>query len=130
MLLANLRTRKEQDAFLSLAFLVAKADGNVDYAETVLIGMYREEMGLENPPSLSPRLSVSDLCHAFTDTPIRNIVFFNLFLLAQTDKYNNMAQKYILETIRQELTVSIAEVKRLEGEMNILTAPYFPNYMD
>jgi hypothetical protein len=130
MLLADLRTKKEQEAFLSLAYLVAKADGSVDYAETVLIGMYKEEMGLKNVLSLSPQLSVSDLCRVFTDAHSKNIVFLNLFSLAQADRYNNLAQNCVLETIRQELTVSIAEAKRLESEMNILKAPYFPNYMD
>jgi hypothetical protein len=130
MLLTDLRTKIEQEAFLRLAYLVAKADGSLDYAETILIGMYREEMGLESAPSLSPQLSVNDLCHIFTDAHSKNIVFLNLFSLAQADGYNNLAQKCVMETIRQELTVSIADAKRLEGEINILTAPYFPNYID
>ncbi|MDF2500895.1 MAG: hypothetical protein K0Q77_1609 [Anaerosporomusa subterranea] len=130
MLLASLQTKREQEAFLSLAHLVAKADGNFDYASAILIGMYQEEMGLEKAPAHLQGLPVSDLCRVFTDANSKHLVFLNLFSLAHVDGNSNMAKKSVLETIRQELAVSISEAKRLESEIKIVTASYYPSFTD
>lgn len=129
MLLAELKTKTEQDAFVNLAYVLASADGNLGYAEQTLINMYTEEMGIDSVHQLN-RESLFDACHVFTEEYIKKIVLINLISLAFVDGYNNYKQKNILDVIRRELSLSSTEVRRYEEEMNILKAPYFPNYMD
>lgn len=129
MLLAELKTRSEQDAFLSLAYAVALADGCLGYAERSLISMYQEEMGVDSKHHLQQAAFI-DACHVFTEQYIKKIVLINLFYLAYTDGYNSSKQKSILDAIRSELSINSAEVTQYEAEMSILKAPYFPNYLD
>lgn len=129
MLLTSLRTQEEQEAFLGLAHRVAKADGEFDYASMVLIGMYQEEMGLKQMPAL-PQQPISSLCRVFSDSDHQQIVFLNLCSLARVDGNHNTAKKDILETIRRELAVSPAEAKRLEGQIELFTASYYPGLID
>lgn len=127
MLLAELKTKAEKDAFMNLAYTVALADGCMSYAAQTLIGMFEEEMG---PDPKHERCTITDACQALGRQSIKSLVLMNLFCLAFIDGNNNSKQKSILEEIRHELHVNSKELARIEEEINLVKAPYYPNYME
>jgi len=130
MLLTDLKTQHEKDAFVNLAFLVAKSDGCLGYTELELINLYLEEMVM-NPiqVSLQP-ISLDQLCNNFSDRRTRQIVFSNLLSLAFVDGYDNESKKCILDLIQDKLTVSSTEAKNYTDELKMINGCYYPNYKD
>ncbi len=130
MLLTDLKTQHEKDAFVNLAFLVAKSDGCLGYTERELINLYLEEMAI-NPiqVSLQP-ISLDQLCNNFSDRRTRQIVFSNLLSLAFVDGYDNEGKKCILDLIQDKLTVSSTEAKNYTDELKMINGCYYPNYKD
>lgn len=124
MLLTELKTREEKEAFLSLAHIVAIADGSVGYAQQILINKYRAEIGIDSQQSLQFK-SITDACRVFNEQHTKKIVLMNLFYLAYADGYRNNQQKSVLDSIRHELSVNSAEVVRCEEEMKIVNSNYF-----
>lgn len=127
MLLAELKTKAEKDAFMNLAYAVASADGCMSYAALTLIGVFKNEMGSDMKHE---QRSITDACQAFEGQCKKRIVLMNLFCLAGIDGCNSSPQKHILEEIRRELHVDPKELASFEQEMNIVKAPYYPNYME
>lgn len=130
VLLADLKTNIEREAFASLAYSVANADGSLDYAEITLIKLYLEEMGMDYSGYQSQREPLINLCHVFSDRNAKRNVFINLLSLAFVDGYNNLEQRQILEVIQRELDINSMEVQRYEDEMKIIKGSYFPHYFD
>lgn len=127
MLLAELKTKAEKDAFMNLAYAVALADGCMSYAALTLIGMFKNEIGSDMKHEQS---SITDACQALEGHCTKSIVLMNLFCLTYIDGNNSSKQKYILDEIRRELHVAPIELASFEQEMNIVKAPYYPNYME
>lgn len=124
MLLTELKTREEQDAFLSLAHTIAIADGSIGYAQQILVNMYRAEMQIDSQQPLQ-KSSIADACLAFIEQHTKKIVLMNLFYLAYADGYTSSQQKAILESIRLELNVNPTEVARCEEEMKLINTNYY-----
>lgn len=124
MLLTELKTKEEKDAFRSLAHTVAAADGSVGYAQQILINKYQEEIETDSQQPLQFN-SITDACRAFNEQYTKKIVLMNLFYLAYADGYNNNQQKSVLDSIRLELKLNSAEVTRCEEEIKIINASYF-----
>lgn len=130
MLLTELKTQPEKDAFVNLAFLVAKSDGCLGYAESELINLYLEEMEMnQNQICLQPK-SLNHLCSNFSDRRSKQIVFSNLLSLAFADGYDNEGKKCILDLIQDNLAVSSAEAKNYTDELKMVNGCYYPNYRD
>ena len=130
MLLADLKTQTEKDAFVNLAYLVAKSDGSLGGAERDLINMYEEEMGSNpNQVSLHP-IDLNQLCKSFADQRSKEIVYANLLSLAFVDGYDNEEKKCILDLIKDNLTVSSWDAKKYEDELKVVNGCYYPSYMD
>lgn len=124
MLLTELKTKEEKDAFRSLAHTVAVADGSVGYAQQILINKYQTEIEIDSQQPLQFN-SITDACRVFNEQHTKKIVLMNLFYLAYADGYNNNQQKSVLDSIRLELDVNSAEVARCEEEMEIINSRYF-----
>ena len=124
MLLTELKTKEEKNAFWNLAHTVALADGSMGYAEQILINMYQAEMEIDSQQPLQ-KSSITDACRAFTEQHKKKIVLMNLFYLAYADGYNSDRQKTILDSIRRELSVNPEEVARCEEEIKIVNTHYY-----
>lgn len=103
MFLTDLATTSEKEAFISLAYLVAKADGSVGYSEKALIDLYMEELNMDPANHHILELPLSTLCHRFSDTRTKQVVYANLLSLAHIDDYKAKAKQYIIEFIQNEL---------------------------
>ena len=130
MLLTDLKTQPEKDAFVNLAFLVAKSDGCLGYAERELINLYLEEMEMDqNQVSLQP-IALNLLCSKFSDRRSKQIVFSNLLSLAFADGYDDEGKKCVLDLIQEELAVSSTEAKNYTRELKMINGSYYPSYLD
>lgn len=103
MFLTDLATTSEKEAFISLAYLVAKADGSLGSSEKALIDSYMEELKLDPANCQMLELPLSALCHRFSDTRTKQVVYTNLLSLAHIDDVRAKAKQYIIEFIQQEL---------------------------
>jgi uncharacterized tellurite resistance protein B-like protein len=130
MFLADLRTQAEKEAFIGLAYSVAKADGCLGYSELALINLYSEELGIKKLGSQLQPAPLINLCRVFSDRRAKEIVYANLLPLAIIDNNHNEAQQAIMEVIQNELTISKAEAQKCEDELKLLTGSHFPNYVD
>lgn len=129
MLLEELKSSREQAAFLNLAYQVATADGGMGFVERNLISMYRDEMGIKATFPIAKQ-SLVDACHEFTIDCHKKVVLINLFYLVYCDGYINSPQKEMLESIRCELGIGADELVRFEKELSIIKAPYYPYFME
>lgn len=103
MFLTNLATTSEKEAFVSLAYLVAKADGSLDGSEKALIDSYMEELEMDPENYHILELPLSALCHRFSDTRTKQLVYANLLSLAHKDDVRAKAKQYMIEFIQHEL---------------------------
>ena len=103
MFLSDLATTSEKEAFISLAYLVAKADGSLGYSERTLIDLYMEDLKMDPANHCILELPLSTLCHRFSDTRTKQIVYANLLSLAHIENYDVKAKQYIIEYIQNEL---------------------------
>ena len=130
MLLADLKKQEEKESFVNLAYLVAKSDGCLGYAELQLINLYLEEMGLEQDQvSLQP-ISLKHLCGNFPDQRSKQIVYANLLSLASIDGLDNEGKKSILDLIQENLTLSPTEAQYYQDELKVINGSYVPSYVD
>jgi hypothetical protein len=126
MFLADLRTQNEKEAFISLAYSVAKANGCLGYPELALINLYSDELGIDKrelPPRQAPLLS---LCRTFSDRHAKEVAYINLLPLAFVDGYGSEGQQAIMEAIQNEFAISPAEAGKYEEEIKLLRGYYFP----
>lgn len=130
MYLANLKTHEEKEAFLNLAFMIANADGSLDFDERVLINLFQDEMNLEHGSCAFQRQPMSQLCRTFSDPQSRRLAFGNLMTLAYVDDYDSEGKKSLLDLIQQELSILPGEAKKLESELKVLKGSYLPCYGD
>ncbi|EKN66399.1 hypothetical protein BABA_16082 [Neobacillus bataviensis LMG 21833] len=82
MFLAELHL-EEREAFLELAALIAKIDGNLSVYENSFLNKYKKEMDLENYKMKG--LAIGDILKIFKTERSKNIVLAELFQLIYSD---------------------------------------------
>lgn len=82
MFLAELQ-QEEKEAFLELAALIAKIDGNNSIFENSLLAEYKKEMGIEN--YLIRGLTMEEIINVFKSERSKNIVLTELLRLVFSD---------------------------------------------
>lgn len=103
MFRTDIATTSEKEAFISLAYLVAKADGSLSNAEKELIDLYMKDLEMDAANPAIAELPLYTLCHRFSDTCTKQVVFANLLSLAHIDDARVKAKQYIMEFIQNEL---------------------------
>ena len=73
----------EREAFLELAALIAKIDGNLSVYENSFLNKYKKEMGLENYKMKG--LAMDEILKIFKRERSKNIVLAELFQLIYSD---------------------------------------------
>lgn len=130
MLLADLKTQAAKDSFVNLAFLVAKADGNLGYAERELINLYLEELEMrQNQVDLHP-IALSQLCDHFPSQHAKQVVYANLLSLAMVDGLDSEGKRSILDIIQENLAITATDARKYEDELKLIHGSYIPNYID
>lgn len=129
MLLANFKSQTEKEAFINLAYLVAKVDGSLGYSKKTLIDLFVEEMGAGANYQLQ-RFPLNNFCRCFSTELSRQIAFANLITLAYVDGYANESASYILEVIQRELAIISDIANRYKNEMKIIQGRYLPDFLD
>lgn len=130
MLLAELKTQDEKAAFMGLAYLVAKADGSLGYAEKALIDLYLAELAAKPEEFPLRPAPLVKLCGCFSGRHVKGVVFANLLQLAFVDGYDNEAKRSILAVLQDELAVGAEERERWEDGFRVLQGSFFPQYND
>ncbi|MBT2699889.1 hypothetical protein J7E79_21215 [Bacillus sp. ISL-40] len=82
MFLAELQP-EERKAFLELAALIAKIDGNISIFENSILNRYQKEMGLESYKIEG--LGIDEILTVFKNERSKNIVLTELFQLIFSD---------------------------------------------
>ncbi len=82
MFLAELQP-EEKTAFLELAVLIAKIDGNLSIYENSILNRYQKEMELEDYKLKG--LAIEDILEIFKSERSKNIVLTELFQLIYSD---------------------------------------------
>lgn len=82
MFLAELQ-QKEKEAFLELAALIAKIDGNNSIFENSILAEYKKEMGIEN--YLLSGMPIEEIVKVFKSERSKNIVLTELLRLVFSD---------------------------------------------
>jgi uncharacterized tellurite resistance protein B-like protein len=82
MFLAELQP-EERKAFLELAALIAKIDGNLSIFENSILNSYKKEMGLESYKIEG--LAIDEILTVFKNERSKNIVLTELFQLIFSD---------------------------------------------
>lgn len=130
MFLTDLQTQNEKEAFLSLAYLIARADGNIGYSEHSLLDLYYEELGLKKTDLSVGKKPLINLCRTFSDRQTRQIVYTNLLPIAFVDGYENEGLRALMEVIQNELSITPQDARRYADEIRVLQGRYFPDYAD
>lgn len=130
MFLADLQTQNEKEAFLGLAYLIARADGNIGYSEHSLFDLYYEELGLKKTDFSVATKPLINLCRTFSDRQTRQIVYTNLLPIAFVDGYDNEGLRALMEVIQNEFSITPQDARRYEDEIRVLQGRYFPDYAD
>lgn len=85
---AELLTREEQEALLSLLVHIAKADGEIDERERAVLLAMAETVGksLDQAMSLAGGLRLEDICTRFAREKAKRIALVELLNIAMTDR--------------------------------------------
>lgn len=128
MLLDRLKTEQEKQAFVELAYRVAKADGCVSLTDMTLIDLFGQELQQPECPQADSARSVSELCEIFTEPLSREIIYSNLLSMVYAEPYPDSWQKQVLEQIRKAMGVSQEEESRQRNWIKLIKGTYFPTY--
>ncbi len=91
--------QQQKEAFLELAHLVAKSDGNICKHETRILDEYKVEMSLSEHYELR-EITIEEILSHYSDYQSRNIVFLEILSLASIDgNYDEMEQSVIATLI-------------------------------
>lgn len=130
MLLANLETDKEKEAFLNLASLLTKASGCIGYSEKRLLNLYLKEIGVTIQEYQPKPGSIAEFCHAFSSPSSQNTVFMNLYALARAEGCENPEQLTTLAQIQHELGISTETAEQCQTWLDIVKGNRSPAYID
>ncbi|NRD77826.1 hypothetical protein HPT25_10440 [Bacillus sp. BRMEA1] len=106
MFLAELQP-EEKIAFIELAALIAKADGNVSVFESTVLNKYQKEMGLEDYQIKG--LAIDDILNTFQKERSKNIVLTELFQLIFADGVYHDREVEIVQIIKEHFGFDSSE---------------------
>lgn len=98
MFLAKLQ-QEEKEAFLELAVLMAKVDGNVSIFENPIIVKYQKEMDLENYTVKG--VAIEEILKVFKDERSKNIVLTEILRLVYSDGIVHDKEKESIRLIKE-----------------------------
>ncbi|MDR7077470.1 tellurite resistance protein [Neobacillus niacini] len=98
MFLAKLQ-QEEKEAFLELAVLMAKVDGNVSIFENPIIVKYQKEMDLENYTVKG--VAIEEILMVFKDERSKNIVLTEILRLVYSDGIVHDKEKESIRLIKE-----------------------------
>ncbi|PLR95280.1 hypothetical protein [Bacillus sp. T33-2] len=123
MFLAELQL-EEKIAFLELAALIAKIDGNLSIYESPIINKYKKEMGLENYKIKG--LVIDKILGLFRSERAKNIVLTEIFRLIFSDGVFSEAEKESVRLIKKHFGFDSNEFENLKdwiGKIKELSIP-------
>ena len=98
MFLAKLQ-QEEKEAFLELAVLMAKVDGNVSIFENPVIAKYQKEMDLENYTIKG--VAIDEILKVFKDERSKHIVLTEILRLVYSDGIVHDKEKESIRLIKE-----------------------------
>jgi tellurite resistance protein len=98
MFLAKLQ-QEEKEAFLELAVLMAKVDGNVSIFENPIIVKYQKEMDLENYTVKG--VAIDEILKVFKGERSKNIVLTEILRLVYSDGIVHDKEKESIRLIKE-----------------------------
>jgi uncharacterized tellurite resistance protein B-like protein len=98
MFLAKL-PQEEKEAFLELADLMAKVDGNLSIFENPVIAKYQKEMDLENYAVKG--VAIDEILKVFKDERSKNIVLTEILRLVYSDGIVHEKEKESIRLIKE-----------------------------
>ncbi|MFD0959618.1 TerB family tellurite resistance protein [Paenibacillus chungangensis] len=102
MFLHFLEQQAHQQAFLEIAHLAAKADGNVNWKERGKLRSYIEEMGLlDEDINLSNTRSLVEVLSVVQDKRVQKIMLIEILMLLYTDGDYNDEEKEIVTEMKE-----------------------------
>lgn len=111
MFLAELQ-QEEREAFLELAALIAKIDGNVSIYETSVLSKYQKEMELEDYEIKG--LAIEEILKIFKSDRSKNIVLTELFQLIYADGVFQDEESQIVDIIKNHFGFNTSEFTSLK----------------
>ncbi|MCM3569772.1 hypothetical protein [Neobacillus mesonae] len=111
MFLAELQ-QEEKKAFLELAALIAKIDGNVSIYETSVLSKYQKEMELEDYEVKG--LAIEEILKIFKSDRSKNIVLTELFQLIYADGVFQDEESQIVDIIKNHFGFNTSEFTSLK----------------
>ncbi|MEH7254146.1 MULTISPECIES: hypothetical protein [Bacillaceae] len=99
MFLAKLQ-KEEKRAFLELAFLIAKVDGNISVYENPVIAKYQKEMDLEDYSIKG--IGIDEILKVFKNDSSKNIVLIEILRLVYSDGIVHDKEKESIRFIKDQ----------------------------
>jgi tellurite resistance protein len=97
-----LQTKEHKEAFLELAYVVAKADGFVNRKESGYLRSYMDEMDMQQSDhTFTSRRDLSAIIGNLKDEQVKNIFFAEILLLIFADGDYNDEEKQIVRDLKQ-----------------------------
>lgn len=123
MFLTTLKTKKQQDAFLSVAVAIAQADQQLHEKETELLAQYKRELGLNRGYKPS-HVELSKALSIFKGRKIQRSVYLEWLALARVDGIVSKEETFILKKIADTFAISTSQAKVLERWLVSLDSVY------
>ncbi|MFY4776351.1 hypothetical protein [Metabacillus sp. RGM 3146] len=111
MFLAELQS-EEKIAFLELAVLMAKIDGNLSIYESTILNKYKKEMGLENYKIKD--LPIENILGLFKNERSQNIVLTEIFQLIYSDGVFHEEERESVRLIKKHFGFDSSEFKNFK----------------
>lgn len=102
MFLHFLQTKEHKEAFLELAYVVAKADGFVNRKESGYLRSYMDEMDMQQSDyTFTSERELSAIIGGIKDEQVKNIFFAEILLLIFADGDYNDEEKQIARDLKR-----------------------------
>lgn len=116
MFLHFLQTKEHKEAFLELAYVVAKADGFVNRKESGYLRSYMDEMDMQQSDYTFPsERELSAIIGDLKDEQVKNIFFAEILLLIFADGDYNDEEKQIARDLKRIFRFSDATYESLKN---------------
>ena len=102
----NMLSQEEKEAFLKLAYLVAKSDEEVSNQEEELINIYCTEMNIENKDIDLETLSLEEILDDFKSPISQKIVLIEILALIYSDEILHQNEQEIIDRIAEKFNIS------------------------
>ncbi len=128
MFLDMLKNNREKESFMELAYWVATADGGLGLPEMKMMDMFSNETGIGNWRKNGALPMRPQSSCVFADELSRKIAFSNLLAIGYSEEYENSSQTKVIETIRDQLSISPEVAQSYRDWMKMVKGSYLPRY--